>query len=186
MLPLSEYYSTLSPSVSLSLSLSSADSSTQRNERERNMSDESLMKREREKEKEKEKERLFEVICDDMLRRLSITLANAITTPSLSLSPDKSKLYLRYITSESAELFQLPVNELRIRIPSTGKYIEPASERERVLSDLKKERVKVDKIESRGHYGVNVLWSDGYYTDIFPYEILQNIAREKQKDTLNV
>jgi len=32
------------------------------------------------------------------------------------------------------------------------------------------------KIEPKGNYGVAIIWSDGHYADIFPYNVLREIA----------
>ena len=34
------------------------------------------------------------------------------------------------------------------------------------------------KLDHKGQYGVALVWSDGHYADIFPYEVLRAIADE--------
>jgi DUF971 family protein len=38
--------------------------------------------------------------------------------------------------------------------------------------------VQAVKFDHKGQYGVAVVWSDGHYADIFPYDVLRSIAEE--------
>ena len=60
---------------------------------------------------------------------------------------------------------------MRIRDPKTGKKLNNKNE-----SDYKS--IKPVHFDYKGNYGVAINWSDGYYEDIFPYEVLKIIAEE--------
>ena len=32
------------------------------------------------------------------------------------------------------------------------------------------------KFDTKGNYGVSIVWSDGHYADIVPYEVIRGIA----------
>lgn len=50
-------------------------------------------------------------------------------------------------------------------------------------------RTKLKDVEAlhldfKGNYGVAVNWSDGHFMDIFPFEVLKEVAESLQEDNL--
>lgn len=80
---------------------------------------------------------------------------------------------LRYFTVSQAIEYAIPKDELRMRDPKSGKRL--------INSDqMKSSLVGVipTHFDFKGHYGVAINWSDGFYADIFPYDVLKLIAEE--------
>ena len=42
------------------------------------------------------------------------------------------------------------------------------------------------KLDHKGQYGVAIVWSDGHYADIFPYDVLKGIAEEVKEGESSV
>ena len=34
------------------------------------------------------------------------------------------------------------------------------------------------QLDFKGNYGVSVVWSDGHYADIFPFDVLRDLGEE--------
>lgn len=58
------------------------------------------------------------------------------------------------------------------------KRLPPNQTEEELISFYEKNQIKPIKFDLKGNYGVSVVWSDGHYADIFPYDILKKIALE--------
>lgn len=84
---------------------------------------------------------------------------------------------LRYFTASHAEEFYLPVEELRLRDPLSGKTLNNIGNKSRESYA----HLSVVKLDYKGKYGVSLVWSDGHYADIFPYHVLRQIAEELQR-----
>ena len=98
---------------------------------------------------------------------------NILQIPQVTYNESKDALLLRYFTSSSAIEYSIPRKELRNRDPKTGHMIN-------TLNYIPN-NYKPVQFEYKGNYGVAIIWDDAYYTDIFPYEILKNIANEFKK-----
>jgi DUF971 family protein len=98
--------------------------------------------------------------------------------PSISLSSSGEQVLLRYYTASRTVEFALPSEELRLRDPMTGRPrpLLPGSTAEEARAQLK--GVRPVRFDHKGHYGVAVVWSDGHFADIFPYDILRSIAED--------
>lgn len=90
--------------------------------------------------------------------------------PSIQYIENKG-VVIRYFTSSQIIEYIIEPFQLRIRDPKTGKKIGSRNE-----GDYKS--VKPVHFDYKGNYGVAINWSDGFYEDIFPYEILKMIAEE--------
>jgi DUF971 family protein len=98
--------------------------------------------------------------------------------PSISLSSSGEQVLLRYYTASRTAEFALPSEELRLRDPMTGKPRPPlpGSTAEEVRAQLR--GVRPVRFDHKGQYGVAVVWSDGHFADIFPYDVLRSIAED--------
>jgi hypothetical protein len=103
--------------------------------------------------------------------------------PTVHYVESKQILLLRYFTASSAVEFSVPVSELRQRDPATGRRIIPLassssshqSPSSQVSSSSEQTPLPV-KLETKGRYGVGILWDDGYHADIFSFDVLKRIA----------
>lgn len=78
---------------------------------------------------------------------------------------------LRYFTPSQAVEYLIPHEELRVRDPNTGKVVRGEDKQ-------KYKDITPVKFDSKGNYGVGIVWSDGHYADIFKYDVLKSIADE--------
>jgi hypothetical protein len=95
---------------------------------------------------------------------------------------------LRYFTASQAIEHCIPIEELRIRDPMSGKRFpsqpgfdgSPISFAKKLRTEAREKygNVTPTKLDHKGHYGVAIVWSDGHFADIFPYDVLRNIAAE--------
>lgn len=114
----------------------------------------------------------FEPLASTVLTELLKLQVKAQIVPQVSFNESKGKVMVRYFTLSSAVEYAIPPLELRRRYPHTGLehspedqvYVDPA--------------VKPVHFDVKGNYGVAIQWNDGYYTDIFPFEVLRQIALE--------
>lgn len=79
---------------------------------------------------------------------------------------------MRYFTNTNAIEYNISPIELRKRYPHTGLLIEDD------LITLLDKNIKPVQFDIKGNYGVSIIWSDNYATDIFPFDVLQQIAIE--------
>ncbi len=86
-------------------------------------------------------------------------------------------LLLRYFTASQAVEYAIPAKELRMRDPMTGKF--------RPLPPSAAEDAYPTAFDLKGHYGVSIVWSDGHFADIYPYDVLRNIALEIAEHKIN-
>lgn len=96
----------------------------------------------------------------------------------MSYSKTKGELLLRYFTASKATEYAIPVEELRIRDPMTGLR---RAEDKATTSEEAKQRFKdifPTKLDHKGLYGVAIVWNDGHFADIYPYDTLRSIAEE--------
>lgn len=96
----------------------------------------------------------------------------------MSYSYAKRELLLRYFTATKATEFAIPVEELRLRDPMTGRRRPEEAD---VTSEEAKNRfnsVFPTKLDHKGLYGVAIVWSDGHFADIYPYDTLRAIAED--------
>ena len=118
-----------------------------------------------------------------LTRSLTHSLTHSLTSliffnlaqliPSIQHIENKG-IVIRYFTSSQIIEYIIEPFQLRIRDPKTGKRMSNRNE-----SDYKS--VKPVHFDYKGNYGVAINWSDGFYEDIFPYEILKIIAEESGK-----
>ena len=93
-----------------------------------------------------------------------------LQVPSISFDADKGQVVLKYFGASRTMEFAIPAAELRMRDPMTGK---------RHLSQNKDFKgIFPDKFEQKGNYGVAVVWNDGHFADIYPYDVLRFIAED--------
>jgi DUF971 family protein len=108
---------------------------------------------------------------------LTIFCFVSLQIPTISLSSTGTEFLLRYYGGASTSEYSIPVEELRLRDPMTGKVRLPegtsAEEMKRKLTG-----VIPEKFDHKGQYGVAIVWSDGHFADIFPYDVLRGIAEE--------
>lgn len=88
--------------------------------------------------------------------------------PSVSYAKHRGMLLLRYFTASQAVEYAIPAKELRLRDPMTGLA--------RALPPAASEDAYPTAFDLKGHYGVSIVWSDGHFADIYPYDVLRNIA----------
>ena len=93
------------------------------------------------------------------------------------MAADGAAVVLRYYGPSRTREYSIPSVELRIRDPMTGKVSIPDGvSRELFIEKLK--NIRPEKFDHKGQYGVAIVWSDGHFADIFPYDILRSIAEE--------
>jgi DUF971 family protein len=100
-----------------------------------------------------------------------------LQVPTITASSNGEELTLRYYTASHTKEYTIPAAELRARDPVTGKIRAEAGAT--AEGTVEKYRVvQAVKFDHKGQYGVAVVWSDGHYADIFPYDVLRSIAEE--------
>lgn len=118
---------------------------------------------------------LYEGLADSVLLQIAKQNMAAILIPSMSFDATRGVI-LRYFGSSSVEEYALPAWQVRDRNPLTGDLLPDApSEFER---KQKYDGIEPVKFDMKGNYGVSIVWSDGYYADIFPFEIIRKIAED--------
>lgn len=116
---------------------------------------------------------LYDALADDVLLQIAKQNLNAIMIPSISFDSSRG-IILRYFGASSVEEFAVPCWQIRDRDPLTGDLLPAApSDSER---KAKYEAVEPVKFDTKGNYGVSIVWSDGHYADIFPFEVLRILA----------
>lgn len=118
---------------------------------------------------------LYEALADDMLLQIARQSITATMIPSMSFDSSRGVI-LRYFGTSSVEEFAVPCWQIRDRDPLTGELLPTApSDSER---QTKYGAIEPVKFDTKGNYGVSIIWSDGHYADIFPFEILRTLAEE--------
>lgn len=83
-------------------------------------------------------------------------------------------LLLRYFTASQAVEYSIPAAELRLRDPMTGLPRPPLAP----IPNASLEEPFPTALDLKGHYGVSIVWSDGHFADIYPYDVLRKIAMD--------
>ena len=96
--------------------------------------------------------------------------------PSLSYSSDNNAVTLRYFTATTVQEYYIPIWELRSRNPATGNRTEVDVSLSDIELENKYKNMIPTKFDMKGNYGVSFVWSDGFYMDIFPFEVLREMA----------
>jgi Mrp family chromosome partitioning ATPase len=118
---------------------------------------------------------LYEALADDMLLQIARQSITATMIPSMSFDSSRGVI-LRYFGTSSVEEFAVPCWQIRDRDPLTGELLPTApSDSER---QTKYGAIEPVKFDTKGNYGVSIIWSDGHYADIFPFEVLRTLAEE--------
>jgi len=119
----------------------------------------------------------FRDLATGVLAQIFNLQIEAQILPQVSYSDRRNVIVLRYFTPSQAIEYTIPASELRIRDPLTGDIVNPNNEG---VSELKAKysTVRPVEVDCKGNYGVAFVWSDGYYADIFPFDVLKKIANE--------
>jgi Mrp family chromosome partitioning ATPase/DUF971 family protein len=127
---------------------------------------------------------MYSELSDVLLDEIFNQIVNAKMIPSVSYIENRG-VVLRYFSPASAVEFVIPKEELRKRDPRTGalKLNSPSmilnGSMHTSIIDVKSTRTATPvHFDVRGNYGVAITWSDGHYSDIFPFDILKKIADE--------
>ena len=107
--------------------------------------------------------------------------------PSLSFIAGRG-IILRYFSAASASEFVIPHQELRQRDAKTGRRLGGGGTGSNSTSNgngfgpSASSRLDATPVhfDFKGNYGVSVVWSDGHFEDIFPFDVLRAIAEECQ------
>lgn len=118
----------------------------------------------------------YQSLSHDIIAGILKIHLGALLTPWIGYVEGRG-IVLRYFTAQKAQEFEIPHLELRIRDPKTGLVI-PGESVDKYSSDC-----KPVKFDIKGNYGVAVVWSDGYYADIFAYGVLREIAEGFVKES---
>lgn len=97
---------------------------------------------------------------------------NLSQIPSVSYSKSRGVLLLRYFTASQAVEYSIPASELRLRDPMTGLPRPPLPS----ISGYSSDEPFPTTLDLKGQYGVSIVWSDGHFADIYPYDVLRKIA----------
>ena len=114
----------------------------------------------------------YHQLADSIIGRIFLLETEAIIAPTVTFDAATGLMKLRYLSDSSAYDLTFPAIELRRRSSISGEVAAAPAH------NLKaSEPPKVSHIEIKGKYGVRPVWSDGYKADIFPYDVLQIIAK---------
>jgi DUF971 family protein len=122
----------------------------------------------------------FAALAKDVIGEIFQAQVGVLTVPSVSYQPSQRRLLLRYFSASEATEFYLPIEELRVRDPRTGRRQPDAPDPAQTL--LQYAGVSPTALDLKGQYGVAVVWSDGHYADIFTYDALREIAEDVAGD----
>jgi len=117
----------------------------------------------------------YAALARDVIREIFQAQVSVLTVPSVSYQPAQRRLLLRYFSASEATEFSVPVEELRVRDPRTGRRLPDTTSAQALI---KYADVSPTALDHKGQYGVAVVWSDGHYADIFPYDVLRDIAED--------
>ncbi len=123
--------------------------------------------------------RIYSDVADSVVKEIFQLKMNAELVPSLNFSSDQG-VSLRYFSATAVQEYHIPVWELRSRDPATGKRLDTEGEGNLTASELQQKFANIEpkSFDIKGNYGVSFVWSDDYYMDIFPFEVLRRIAEE--------
>jgi hypothetical protein len=113
---------------------------------------------------------VYSKLADDVILEILRQQLDAQIVPSISYIESRGGIVLRYYEASKVSEYVIPTAELRRRDAKTGKRLANSS------TDLS--TVKPINFDFKGNYGVAIQWSDGHYADIFPFDILLQIAQE--------
>jgi DUF971 family protein len=119
-----------------------------------------------------ENAKIFSNLADSVVGELFKQLLSAQELPTVSYIDGKG-VTLRYFTAHQAIEYMIPPVELRVRDPGSGR-LKPDHEKNRE----KFASAKPMRFESKGNYGVGIIWEDGHHGDIFKFDTLRKIAEE--------
>ena len=117
--------------------------------------------------------KIYSIIADNLILEILKIQLKAHMIPSMTYIESRG-IILRYFTTSNAQEYIIPPAELRIRDPKTGKRLP-----ERSIDSFK--GIKPVHFDYKGNYGVAINWTDGHYADIFPYEVLKEVAEDVAK-----
>jgi hypothetical protein len=126
--------------------------------------------------------RLYGAMADDVILEIAKQSVTAALIPSLSYQAGRGEggsIVLRYFGASSVTEYVVPAWQVRDRDPLTGGLLPDApseEERQRRYSDSA--GVHPVTFDVKGNYGVSIVWSDGHYADIFPFDVLSKLAEE--------
>ena len=116
--------------------------------------------------------KIYSALADDVIREILRQLLDAQIMPSITYSEQRGGVVvLRYFEAAKVSEFIIPRTELRTRDAKTGKKLASP------LPSIEKD-VKPVAFDFKGNYGVAIAWSDGHYADIWPFEVLRELALE--------
>ena len=125
--------------------------------------------------------RAYGALAESVTGQIFRNQLKAELVPSLTYIEGQGIL-LRYFSATSVKEYSVPIWELRSRDPATGVRTQSeSSESDTAALTAKYADVGLSTFDMKGNYGVSFVWSDGYYMDIFPFEVLRQIAEETTK-----
>ena len=114
---------------------------------------------------------VYSALADDIIREILRQQLDAQIMPSITYSESRGGVVLRYFQATQVAEFVIPTQELRLRDPKTGKRVPPPLPHTAAGA-------KPIHFDFKGNYGVAIQWSDGHYADIFPFDVLRDLAEE--------
>jgi DUF971 family protein len=121
---------------------------------------------------------IYDGLVDDAVSEMFKLYVEARTIPHVSHVQSREGILLRYFTPSQATEYFIPSAELRQRDPKTGKKRVESDE------DIAVKRLSAQPVafDLKGNYGVSIIWDDGHFADIYPYDVLRLIAEELNQD----
>mmetsp|Transcript_18140 Transcript_18140/g.17475 ORF Transcript_18140/g.17475 Transcript_18140/m.17475 type:complete len:561 (+) Transcript_18140:74-1756(+) len=119
--------------------------------------------------------KVYKSLADDVIMEILKLQLEAQAVPSVSLVP-KRGLVVRYYTATKALEYIIPAIELRLRDPSTGSLL---ANHLALRNKLEVGGVEPLFIDFKGNYGIAINWNDGYFQDIYPYDVLKELGEER-------
>lgn len=113
---------------------------------------------------------IYSALADDVIQEILRQQLDAQIIPSITYSESRGGIVLRYFEASKVSEYIIPTSELRTRDAKTGK---PTSRSSKDFANI-----KPINFDFKGNYGVAIQWSDGHYADIFPFDVLKDIADE--------
>jgi len=115
---------------------------------------------------------IYKALADDVILELVRQQLDAQALPTINFIESRGGIVLRYFEASKVSEFIIPPAELRVRDAKTGRRISTTAG-PKYANDA-----KPIHFEFKGNYGVAIQWSDGHYADIFPFDVLREIAEE--------
>ena len=116
---------------------------------------------------------IYSALADNVIQEILRRQLDAQIIPAISYSELRGGIVLRYFESVRVSEYLLPTSELRLRDAKTGKRLANAPI---IPGD-----VKPVNFDFKGNYGVAIQWSDGFFADIFSFEVLREICQECER-----